>query len=190
VCHAVKNGKCCYSVFQADAACALVALNAQLRVVNTRGERLISLSEFYTGKGESPNRLEAIEILAEIIIPANGNQIGTYQKLRSRNALDYPEAGVAVALSCGAKEYIEDAKIVVNALAPRPVQIKSIETALIGNRLDQDLIERIIQLPIKDLRAVNNSGMSPEYRKKMVKVLIKRSLKKCLLLIKAKGRSR
>lgn len=190
MCHAVKNSKRCYSVFQADAACALVALNAQLRLVNTRGERLISISEFYTGKGESPNRLEPMEILAEIIIPTNGNQIGNYQKLSSRNALDYPEAGVAVTLSCGAKEHIEDAKIVANAVAPRPVEIKSVAEALIGGRLSEKLIEGITQVRIKGFHAVNNTGMAPEYRKKMVKVLIKRSLEKCLLLIKAKNRSR
>jgi len=189
MCHAVKNSKRCYSVFQADAACALVALNAQLRVVNTKRERLISISEFYTGKGESPNRLEPTEILAEIIIPTNRNQIGGYQKLSSRNVLDYPEAGVAVTLSCGAKERIEDAKIVVNALAPRPVEIKSVAEALIGGRLNENLIEGITQVKIKGIHAVNNTGMSPEYRKKMIKVLIKRSLKKCLLLLKAKNHS-
>jgi 4-hydroxybenzoyl-CoA reductase subunit beta len=189
-CHAVKNSKRCYSVFQADAACALVALNAQLRVVNTNGERFISISEFYTGKGESPNRLKPMEILAEIIIPITGNQIGNYQKLSSRNALDYPEAGVAVTLSCGAKEHIEDAKIAVNALAPRPVEIKTVSEALIGCRLSQKLIDGITQERFKGFHAVNNTGMAPEYRKKMIKVLIKRSLEKCLSLIKIKNRGR
>ena len=187
MCHAVKGSKRCYSVFQADAACALVALNAQLRIVKTRGERCIPLSEFYTGKGEFPNCLEAIEILAEIIIPPDGNRIGTYQKLSSRNALDYPEAAVAVNLSFGPKEHIEDAKIVVNALAPRPVEIKSARDVLIGNRLDENIIKKTSQLELKGLHPVNNTGMSPGYRKKMINVLIKRSLKKCLLLMNAKN---
>ena len=183
MCHAVKNGKRCYSVFQADAACALFALNARLRIVELGRERIIPLSEFYTGKGEFPNCLKATEILAEIVIPPEPNQVGTYQKCSSRNALDYPEAGVAVTINLGPKGHIEDAKIVVNALAPCPIEFKKAQTLLIGNRLDEKLIEEADQVALGGVHPVNNTGMAPGYRKKMIKVLIKRSLEKCLYLM-------
>ena len=98
LCHVVKGGDRCYSVFQADGACALVALNARVRLVEEGGERTLPLSRFYTGKGEDPNVLRPTEILKEILIPSGGNWKGSYEKLSLRASLDFPQIGVAVAL--------------------------------------------------------------------------------------------
>jgi 4-hydroxybenzoyl-CoA reductase subunit beta len=177
VCHVVKNSKRCHSVFQADVACALVALNAELRLIEDGGERTLPLNEFYTGKGEIPNRLKPVEILAEIVIPSTNNVVGRYKKFTSRASLDFPQAGVAITIRYDPEGHISDVKIVLNAVSPHPVELKAAQKLLIGNRLDENLIEKTAQLAFETVRPVNNIGASPLFRKRMTRLLVKRVLK-------------
>ena len=180
ICHVVKNGDRCYSVFVADAACALVALNAGVRLLEGGNERILPLSEFYTGKGENPNGLRPAEILKEIIIPSDGNWVGCYEKLSPRASLDFPQIGVAVSLRYDPDRAIEDMTMVLNAIAPAPVEIKEIRGLLIGKRLDEDRIGKAAQLALEASHPVDNTGLSPAYRRKMVRVLVSRALRKFL----------
>lgn len=178
VCHVVKHSKGCHSVFQADVACALVALNARVRLIEEGGERILPLAEFYTEKGENPNRLTPTEILTEIwISPNNIHRRGKYEKFSLRAALDFPQAGVAALIGLDPDGKIEKARVVLNALASSPVELKSAQAFLIGKRLDEDLIEKTAQAAFGVAQPVNNTGVSPLYRKKMVRILVKRSLK-------------
>jgi 4-hydroxybenzoyl-CoA reductase subunit beta len=180
VCHVVKNGDRCYSVFVADAACALVALNAGVRLLEEGNERILLLSEFYTGKGENPNGLRPTEILKEIIIPTGDNQVGSYEKLSPRASLDFPQIGVAVSIRYAPDRAVEDVKMVLNAIAPGPVEIEEIRGLLIGKRLDEKSIGKAAQLALEASHPVDNTGLSPAYRRKMVRVLVTRALKKLL----------
>jgi 4-hydroxybenzoyl-CoA reductase subunit beta len=180
VCHVVKNGDRCYSVFMADAACALVALNAGVRLLEGGNERILPLSEFYTGKGENPNALRPTEVLREIIIPAGGNRAGSYEKLSPRASLDFPQIGVAVSIRYDLDGTIEDVRMVLNAIAPGPVEIKEIRDLLTEKRLDEEWIGKAAQLALEASHPVDNTGLSPAYRRKMVRVLVARALRKLL----------
>lgn len=178
VCHVVKYSEGCHSVFQADVACALVALNAQVKLVEESGERTLPLVEFYTGKGENPNRLNPTEILAEIWIPPNNiHRRGKYEKFSLRAALDFPQVGVAALIGYDLDGKIEEARVVLNAVASFPVELRSAQAFLIGKRLDKVLIEKTAQSAFEVAHPVNNTGISPLYRKKMVRILVKRTLK-------------
>lgn len=178
VCHAVKNSKSCYSVFQADAACALVALNAQVRLTTENGTRVLPLSEFYTGIGVKPTDLAESEILTEIIIPHRGHVEGSYEKLSARAAIDFPQIGVAVALSRDEEGAINGFRLVLNAVASRPVEIRDDFGLSKGGRLNQDLIEEIALSAYKAAHPVDNTGLSALYRKKMVRALTGIALRK------------
>ncbi len=180
VCHVVRNGDRCYSAFQADAACALVALNARVRLVEEGREKVLPLSQFYTGKGENPNALGPTEILREIIIPSDGDCVGCYEKLSPRASLDFPQIGVAVVLRYARDRTIQEAKVVVNAIASAPVEIEGIRDLLIGKRPDEERIEKAAQLAREASHPVHNTGLSPAYRKKMVGVIVRRALRKLL----------
>jgi len=181
VCHVVKHGSRCHAVFQADVACALVALNAQVKLVEESGERTLRLLEFYTGKGESPNRLKPTEILTEISIPlAETRQAETYEKFSPRGALDFPQVGVAALIGYDPEGRIGAANIVLNAVSSSPVELKSTGSFLIGERLGESLIERTVQSAFEIAHPVNNTGMSPLYRKRLVRILLKRILEKFL----------
>jgi 4-hydroxybenzoyl-CoA reductase subunit beta len=176
VCHVVKKSKKCFSAFQADAACALFALKAEVRLVKEEGERTIPLSEFYSGDGKNPNRLEPNEILKEIIVPSNSGLGGRYAKLSPREAIDFPHLGVAVCMSLDEEKKIRDLRIVLNAVDSVPLQVEKAEELLNGQRPDVKLFEEAGRLAFEMAHPVNNTGGSSHYRKKMVRVLTRRVL--------------
>jgi 4-hydroxybenzoyl-CoA reductase subunit beta len=181
VCNVVRNSDRCHSVFQADVACALVALNAKVKLVEESGERTLPLVEFYTGKGKSPNRLNPTEILAGIWVPPpKVHRLERYEKFSLRAALDFPQVGVAAVIGYDLDGKIKEGNIVINAVSSSPLELKSAGNLLMGKRLDEALIEKTARLAYEASHPVNNTGTSPLYRKKMVRVLVKRTLERFL----------
>lgn len=180
LCLAVKNSKQCQAVFQADAACALVALNARVKVVEDGGERDLALSEFFTGRGEEPHCLKPTEVVSEILIPP-GRLRGSYEKLSARAALDFPQVGVAVAAGHDPEGRIREARIVLNAVAPQPIRVEAAEALLAGSRLDAARMEMAARSGFEAVHPVHNTGGSPLYRRKMAGALIHRALQKLSL---------
>ncbi len=71
-------------------ACALMALDAQLTLVSTRGERQVALDTFYTTDGIKPFDMQPDELLTRIDIPVIPGAVSAYERLSYRSAIDYP----------------------------------------------------------------------------------------------------
>jgi len=142
VCHVVKGGDHCYSVYQGDLAPVLIVLEARVKLAKKGGERVIPLLDLYTGQGEEPIALEAGEILTEVEIPAPAASWGgDYQKLRSRGAMDFPLAGVAAVLNRNGGSCAK-AKVVLTAVASAPVVVEEASRLLEGQKPDEETIAR------------------------------------------------
>ena len=180
VCHVVKGGDKCFAVYQGDTAPALIALGAQV-VVQGKGKkasRTIPLKEFFTGNGKSPYALEPTEILTRIIIPPRPPSSGSsYQKLRLREAIDFPLVSAAVALSLeSGNGKIKDIKAVLGAVGSGPIEVDEVSPLLQGNTLTPELIGKASQEAVKKAHPVANTISTPDYRKKMAGVMFKRAL--------------
>ncbi len=176
MCHVVKGGNHCYSVYQGDLAPVLIALEARVKLVKKGGGRVIPLLDLYTGKGEEPIALEAGEILTEVEIPRlPGSQGGDYQKLRYRGAMDFPLVGVATVLDWN-RETCAKAKVVLTAVASAPVVVEEAGKLLAGQELDEEAIARAAEAAYEVARPVANVGSTPLYRRKMVRVMTERAI--------------
>jgi len=99
VCHVAPGSEVCWAVFSGDLAPSLLCLNAEIEIVGPLGFRRIPLAEFYGNDGIERIHLERFEILTRVIIPDEfSGWKGSYQKLRLRGSIDYPLAGVAIAM--------------------------------------------------------------------------------------------
>nr|MDA8189044.1 FAD binding domain-containing protein [Dehalococcoidales bacterium] len=177
VCHAIDKGRRCLAVYQGDLAPALVALGARVRIVGVSGEKAIPLTQFYTGNGEKPNVLEPGDILAEVQIPpSSGNTWGGYEKLRVREGMDFPLAGVAVSIKTNANGAIDQARLVLGAVAPSPLEVPEATELLVGQKLTDSLLESVAQKAYDRARPVANLAVDASYRRKMVRVLVKRAI--------------
>ena len=134
------------------------------------------LQEFYTGEGDSYRNLRPDEILTRVFLPASSADYrGVYRKLRIRGSIDYPLAGVAVALK-RSNGYVADARVALTAVNPAPLLVKNAGELLAGKVVDATLAEAIGDLAAKTAKPLTTSALTPEYRREMIRVFTKRAV--------------
>jgi 4-hydroxybenzoyl-CoA reductase subunit beta len=171
MCHVAPGSKTCWAVYSGDTAAALMTLDARIRLVSAHGERLLSLPDFFVNDGQVRNQMEPDEILCDVFIPGKyRNYNGAYEKYRIRGSVDYPLAGVAVALK-EANGSAEDVRIALTAVNPLPVMLKDPLSLLQSSEELQKLARRTAK-PLK------TSAGTMEYRRHMIGILLKRALER------------
>ena len=176
-CHVIPKGKRCYAVYSGDTAPALMALDARVKIISDKGERVIPLKDLYTNDGKEPIAVKPGEVLSEIRIPLPIDQQGSrYLKYRQRGAIDFPLVGVAVRLNSNETGLCTDCKIVMTAISSGPREAFEAEELLKGKALDPDLILKASQKAMKEAHPVANTSGDTEYRRKMSMILTHRAL--------------
>jgi len=183
ICNAVEKGRHCQAVYQGDLGPGLLALGAEVKIASAKGEKIIPLSEFFTGRGEKPNVLRPEEILVEVRIPPSGQgSAGAYEKLRVREGMDFPMAGVAVRVKRNRSGAIEQAKVVLGAVGSSPIEVPKAAGLLEGQKPTDDLLQRVSREAMDRAQPVGNLAMNASYRRKMVGVLVMRALRRALAM--------
>jgi 4-hydroxybenzoyl-CoA reductase subunit beta len=176
LCHVAPGGTKCWAAFSGDTPPALLCLNAEVEIAGPAGTRRIELRDFYTGEGDDYRKLKANELLTRIVLPAeSAGFTGVYRKLRIRGSIDYPLAGVAVALK-RSNGHVADARVALTAVNPAPVLVKGAPELLIGEALNEALAEAVGDLAAKTAKPLTTSALTPEYRREMIRVFTKRAV--------------
>ena len=157
---------------------ALMAHDAQVKLVDSEGERIVNVRDLYTGDGKTPNHIKPGEILYDVTVPPPAEKQGsTYLKYRVRGSIDFPLAGVAVRVTLTEDGICQDGRIVINAVSFGPVPVPDAEDVLKGKGLREDLIEQAAEQAIKAAHPVANTlGATPSYRRKMIGILTRRAI--------------
>jgi xanthine dehydrogenase YagS FAD-binding subunit len=141
--HCVFGGSSCLIVHPSDTAPALVALNAEARIVGPAGERVVPLEKFFVLPSVSmskENVLEANEIVTEITVPAAPPGLrSSYRKVRGRGSWDFALTSLATAVVVSGGR-VERSRLVLGGVAPVPWRLGAVETAIAGKRLDAKLV--------------------------------------------------
>lgn len=95
ICHVAPKGNRCRAAFSGDMAPALMVHDAQLEIIGPQGMRRVEMPDFYIEDGAEYMQLAANEIVTAAILPPAKGPSG-YRKVRVRDAVDFPLAGVAV----------------------------------------------------------------------------------------------
>ncbi len=173
---ATIGGNICRASPSADNAPGLIALGAQARIAGTGGDRSISLEEFFVGPGKTV--LQPNELLREIQVPLCGaNAFALYVKHSVRRAMDLATVGVAVALRFQhGSNVVSQARIVLGAVAPRPIRAYRAETLLVDRELDDGLLAEVGELASQEASPISDVRASAVYRQEMIKVITRRAL--------------
>lgn len=176
LCHVAPGGTKCWAVFSGDTPPALLCLNAEIEIARAGGVRRVPLADFYTGLGDSYRRLRPNELVTRVFLPASSaGYRGVYRKLRVRGSIDYPLAGVAVVMK-RLNGHIADARIGITAVNPAPLLVKGASELLAGKAVDEALAEAAGDLAAKISKPLTTSGLTPEYRREMIRVFTKRAV--------------
>jgi len=177
-CNAIGGGTKCFSVFSSDLAPVMMLLGAKIKLCSAWGERILPLSDFYTGNGAKPLSMKPEEVLVSVEIPAIAKQaLCTYLKYQIRNSIDFPLASVAAMIvTDGMQEICREAKVVISAIGTKPEEVKSIPELLEGRRLEKSLIEEASDLSFRMAKPIANVASSPSYRRRVIKVFVQAAL--------------
>jgi CO/xanthine dehydrogenase FAD-binding subunit len=98
-----------------------------------------------------------------------------YRKLRIRGSIDYPLAGVAVAMK-RSNAHVSDARIGITAVNPAPLLVRGASELLAGKMVDEELAESAGDLAARTAKPLTTSALTPEYRREMIRVFTKRAI--------------
>ena len=80
----------------------------------------------------------------------------------------------------GARCQAADARLVLGAIAPAPVQVKEAEAALIGQTFDEEHIQAAAEACYNKARPLDNTDFVMNWRKQMAREYSLRALQKLL----------
>jgi xanthine dehydrogenase YagS FAD-binding subunit len=135
----------CIAAYPGDMAVALLALDAELVVQGTAGERRINLADLYRLPDDTPQRettLKPGELITAILLPPNDAAGHShYLKLRDRASFEWALVSVAVALEMDGSR-VRQARVVAGGVGTKPWRLAHVEKMLQGNALTPEQTRR------------------------------------------------
>ncbi|MEM4201630.1 MAG: xanthine dehydrogenase family protein subunit M [Candidatus Hadarchaeum sp.] len=182
--YATIGGNLCNAAPSADMPPSLIALEAEARITGPLGKRKILVENFFAGPKKSV--LRRGEVLTEIFVPEAPRKTKAVFLKKGRTSEDIAQVNVAARLTVNGG-VCKIAKIVLGAVAPTPLRVKTVETMLNGKNLEEisQSIDSVAKKAAEETRPISDIRAPAEYRRAVAEVLTKRAL--IILLERFKG---
>jgi 4-hydroxybenzoyl-CoA reductase subunit beta len=186
VCWVAPGSSKCWAVQSSDLVPVMVAIGAKFRLASTLGERMIDAAGFYNDDGIDYLKKRPDELLVDIHLPPTNGWRASYQKLRRRGAFDFPVLGVAACIhysnGSGSEQISEvtDARIVLGAIAPSPLNVSEAAQELIGKPFNDEHIQAAAEACYNKARPLDNTDFVMNWRKQMTRQYTLRALRELL----------
>ena len=171
-CRVAKKSKRCYAAFSGDVAPALIALNTEVEILGADGSRRQPLIELYRDDGMQWLTLAPGELVVAVTVPLDDAWRSAYEKVRVRGAIDFPLAGVAVALRREGG-LLTGLRIALTGVSSQPLAIDGLE-ALLGKPLVAAALDAIAEQADLANRSMKTTLVDVLYRRGVSLVLAKR----------------
>jgi carbon-monoxide dehydrogenase medium subunit len=172
------GGNLCQGDPLTDPGASLIALDAEVTLKSGTGERALPLEQFFIDYYQTD--LSAGEILTEIHVPPPPKKLGWgHIKFLPRSQEDFATVGVAIALK-GNKGRCEDLRLALNSVAPVIRRATRAEGVLRGKAVTDDLLREMGEVASTEVDPTDDNRGSAEYKREMVKVLVRRAAKEAL----------
>ncbi|MBP7777926.1 MAG: xanthine dehydrogenase family protein subunit M [Acidobacteria bacterium] len=174
--HAILQADRCVAVSPSDTAPALIALDAEMVVGRRGGERVVAAADYFMGPGTDITRMTVLrpgELLTAIRIPATWAGTRVYfEKARDREVWDFALVNVASSLRLDGNR-IAAARLVVGAVAARPVRLTRVEQAIAGRPLDEETATMAGEMAIEGAVALRQNA----YKIPLMRNLVRRAVR-------------
>jgi 4-hydroxybenzoyl-CoA reductase subunit beta len=148
-------------------------LGAELTIAGTAGSRVMPLDRLYREDGAAHLTLGRGEFLAAIRIPAPRPELRCgYRKARSRGAIDFPLAGVAVALELDGGR-ARSLRVALTGTNSRPFLLAG-TAELEGKTIDAAALAKLDKLVQKQVKPMRTTVTASNYRRQVASVLAQR----------------
>jgi len=174
--HAILGADRCVAVNPSDSAPALIVLDAQMVIRNSKGERVVNAEDYFIGPGTDITRMTVLrpgDLLTAIRIP--GTWAGAsffFEKVRDRQVWDFPLVNIASAAVFSGGT-IERIRIAVNGVAAHPLRLKQVEDAVRGKPRDEATADMAGKLAVEGAQPLRYNG----YKVPLMRNLVKRAIR-------------
>ncbi len=188
VCHvAPKSRGVCFATFSGDLAPALLALGAEVDIAGPAGKRTIPLNKLYIGfarqhvpvsetqgDGKFYLSLRPGEIVTAVRVKNSPGLRSAYDKIRIRKSIEYPVAGVAVALKRD-EDTLNELRVAFTGTNPRPVLLEG-TAELCGGQFGERVFKGLDALVRDQIMPMKTTFTPGHYRRRVAGVLARRLL--------------
>jgi 4-hydroxybenzoyl-CoA reductase subunit beta len=173
ICHVAPQGKRCHAAFSGDVAPVLLVLGAEAEIAGPTGARRVPLNELYRDDGAQHLVLERGELLAAVRVPRKRPTLRTaYRKARTRGAIDFPLAGVALALEMQ-QGRVSELRVALTGTNSRPLLLAGTED-LCGQAPDQALLDKLMKLVQRQASPQRTTVTASNYRRQVAAAIAAR----------------
>ena len=183
ICHvAPKSRGVCFATFSGDLAPALMTLSAEVDLAGPRAKRTLPLDRLYIGharhdgSGEGDGKHYLALAPGELVVAVRARYTrglrSGYDKIRIRRSIEYPVAGVAVALRRDG-DSLADLRVAVTGTNPRPVLLEG-TAELCGGPLDEGVLKGLDDLVRDQIMSMKTTFTPGHYRRRVAGVLARR----------------
>lgn len=177
--HCIFEANRCVAVSPTDTGPALVALDAQMEIRNSRGTRMVNAEDFFIGPSTDITRMNLMEptdLLTAIHIPGRwAGAMSYFEKVADRKSWDFALANVASTLDVQ-NGTIFEARIVVGGVAARPLRLRRVENAIAGRPINEQTLEEAGRLAVQGARPLQFNG----YKVALTRNLVKRAIREAV----------
>jgi xanthine dehydrogenase YagS FAD-binding subunit len=161
----------CVATHPSDMCVALAALDASVTVESKVGTRDIPLVEFHRLPGNTPyieTVLEPGSLITAVILPPNAfARRSSYRKVRDRAS--YAFALVSVAAGIEMKdEIVNDIRIALGGVAPKPWRASTVEAALKGRPLTEAALRAAVEDELSPAQGLRDNAFKIELAKRVI----------------------
>jgi 4-hydroxybenzoyl-CoA reductase subunit beta len=188
VCHvAPKSRGVCFATFSGDLAPALLTLAAEVDIAGPSGTRTTPLNKLYIGfarqdvpvsetqgDGKFYLSLRPGEIVTAVRAKNTPGLRSAYDKIRIRRSIEYPVAGVAVALKRAGNTLV-DLRVAFTGTNPRPVLLEG-TADLCGGKFGERVFKGLDALVRDQIMPMKTTFTPGHYRRRVAGVLARRLL--------------
>src|SRR5262245_48332417 len=168
------GGSVAHSDPAGDWPAAVLALDAELVVVGTSGERTVKAEDFFVDLLTTD--LQPGEILREIRIKKPTGRFGqAYQKV-PHPASGFAVVGVAVNLALNDDGSCKSAGIGITGVSVKAYRAKAVETALAGTNLDDNTLATAVEHVCDGIDPSTDLYASGDYRCHLAKIHTRRAI--------------
>jgi xanthine dehydrogenase small subunit len=155
-----------------DAAPLLLGLDAQLRLVGSAGQRVVSLAGFFAGYRKTI--LQPGEIIVSIRIPKPLPDFVRFYKVAKRKLDDISTVAACLALSLDSGGRVTKARFAYGGVAATPLRTYEAEQAVEGRRWSTSAARRAQEEISRALRPISDYRGSAEYRLALARSLVEK----------------
>jgi xanthine dehydrogenase iron-sulfur cluster and FAD-binding subunit A len=160
-----------------DLAPVLLALDAQVRLAGSQGERFVPLAQFFTGYRQT--QLQPGEVIVAVRIP-RGPAAGASQRLSSsykvgkRGTDDISIVAAAFTIDLDAQQRVVQARLAYGGVAATPVRAIAIEQDLLGQPWTHATIRQLQPRLYETFTPLDDVRGSADYRRHLVANLLEK----------------